>query len=880
MPDHGDNFFNELDKLHESQKLSVEFILQEVYQIASEEAQRENRAASSAVYRKEQHFRRPHQVFVIDGKRGSGKTTTLITAYRHLELLGKADGIIDGHKDPRVVTLKRLGVEAEITGRVRRNGALVIPIIMPNELADNESVMENLFAQIEAKLLCIAEKEATVADSRKGRALWENDEPVPHETITAKILIQELLNEIAVGWTYSQRIGLNALVHDSLNYRDYVERRAEQARISYTRVDAWRIFVNKLLDYLNYEVMVISIDDSDLSPHIGEDILHALRMYLCHPRIVTLLAINMEALVEGLERVEFARLYELSRVLTKADKQQELKKIQRDTRRSIHDYVHKILPVERRSRLSAGKVAFDRLFIDKLGKSISVMLANKINSCVKQLAGTKGALHERWQNELIFWNSIASDLRVLYSENIREMLDVITWFKASQSRDSDIFASFIQLRLSQPSMIDCADILHLPLSESLYNSVFDKKLQLVISNGIVYRLPNAALEHDDAQRLFLQFIARCEIALNRLNNPQWLRALISSFVFPVHPAAEYFPLINELTIAGAASLFPNGTSIPRNCLYLDDLSQITRDDYWLTTHATQCNWSELLKNVIDFKRYKDYVKPSDKTDLHVIFKNALFTTPSNENVKINQLTACYVLYHLTGKNNLGPSQLWAYCETLVGSSILKNNSADNLPFLNFVQKAQQFVQRQAYILDAINGIIVNALIVAGMPITDEDKIKKGEGSFDREQRIARLLENVFFMLTAKEQGLRKRTLLAWAVLPYLPHLVTIEGIKNEKIWIQVSNMLAMINNEIKTINKKTERWKEFPEFTDQLLETVIKDISKGVNEFAKTMKVIDTIRAFPDDIDFYSLNYKQQIAYLLNTTVKQAEAFLEHVGRA
>jgi hypothetical protein len=58
----------------------------------------------------------------------------------------------------------------------------------------------------------------------------------------------------------------------------------------YRRVSKWRLYESDYLDYFGVQLKVVSIDDTDINPGVSTDILHTLRIFLDHPRSVTIIA--------------------------------------------------------------------------------------------------------------------------------------------------------------------------------------------------------------------------------------------------------------------------------------------------------------------------------------------------------------------------------------------------------------------------------------------------------------------------------------------------------------------------------------------------------------------------------------------------------------
>src|SRR5580700_534422 len=74
------------ENLFRSQLTILRRVLTGIYAIAEREARNE---INETGYRADQDTQHPHQVFLIDGARGSGKTSLLLTIQHNLKYLGR-----------------------------------------------------------------------------------------------------------------------------------------------------------------------------------------------------------------------------------------------------------------------------------------------------------------------------------------------------------------------------------------------------------------------------------------------------------------------------------------------------------------------------------------------------------------------------------------------------------------------------------------------------------------------------------------------------------------------------------------------------------------------------------------------------------------------
>src|SRR5260221_1235290 len=84
-------------------------------------------------------------------------------------------------------------------------------------------------------------------------------------------LKNELRDNVERGWYFAKRFGLDAIIRDSIDYGDLVERFESESRASSNRIHAWRAYVDKYLDFVEADALVILLDDSDVLPELTQD---------------------------------------------------------------------------------------------------------------------------------------------------------------------------------------------------------------------------------------------------------------------------------------------------------------------------------------------------------------------------------------------------------------------------------------------------------------------------------------------------------------------------------------------------------------------------------------------------------------------------------
>lgn len=197
---------------------------------------------------------RQRHVFVLDGARGSGKSTALNTIRTLIE------------KD-----------------------AVVIEV--PDTLLDQERPMEAILAEIERDLA--RRREKTKDDGIRA---------------TLDRFLNRLRQDVHVGWTLAHGEGRTALLNDTLDFKDYVRARAKYNVQGYGRVDAWHSFVKDWLKEVHGKpLLALVFDDTDLDPDAGRKTLEDIRLYLSHARIAVILAADVQMMRRTLMRRAFAQ---------------------------------------------------------------------------------------------------------------------------------------------------------------------------------------------------------------------------------------------------------------------------------------------------------------------------------------------------------------------------------------------------------------------------------------------------------------------------------------------------------------------------------------------------------------------------------------------
>jgi len=295
------------------QRKSLQRILLRIRDIADNEGREEVAASGDKAYLKQLRTRRPRQVFFIDGARGAGKTSLLLTVREYLSYLGDANkwclGDSDGlqiiralrvfakealkHEHPALKDDDQLCTQHYASGiRVGsddRRVACSLDILFPSDLEGGQPVMEGIFAFMHRKL-----------DDEIDRLEHEKPSDWNKRVDEARKLKNKLVRKISPGWYLSRSDGSDAIIRDSADYHDYLKKMGDAGVIAFSRVHAFRDFVVDYLKFFKAELLAVFFDDTDVSPSVTRDILHTIRIFLDHPRIVTILAGHLKSMRQSL----------------------------------------------------------------------------------------------------------------------------------------------------------------------------------------------------------------------------------------------------------------------------------------------------------------------------------------------------------------------------------------------------------------------------------------------------------------------------------------------------------------------------------------------------------------------------------------------------
>ncbi|MEE7492296.1 hypothetical protein [Methylobacterium oryzae] len=547
--------FASLQKLFGSQRAALVAIVEAVHQVAAESYRGRRGRSETPPGEKDllsldqgAYFDRPHHAFVIDGERGSGKTTVLLTLYGYIKAMRFDNALAPAPEradDTIRADLARMDLPP-ISGEVgNRRVALLLPIVFPETMEPHESAMEAVFAHMDQIL--VGALEATRIEDERHRRLEE--------------LQNWLRRRIGAAWMYSRKIGEQALTNDALTYDEFVVRRAEHNRRSYTRIDTWRSFVDRFLDALGYEVLVLSFDDSDLVPEAADDIMRSIRVYLSHARIVSLMAVELRTLHETLS---LFKLTQRSPGLLVGDSTL-LRGLVELEKSNIAAQLDKILPTNLRHRLETGPDQLDLIF----GGNYGEFCRQAFQRASTVPDGRRGA---------VSWWLLAGPYAALVSDTARRM---VAMHAAATARNHDIDDAL----LSYAKLNELKPVIGGRLA-GVRDAILDGRLrrrELVDRPSYEY---HGYAEHvaTAVEALLVEFCLDRELALRNLDASafpelrRWLEGEGRNGA-----RVEAAPRGNQSDHAapertlGVAALFPE-LPLPRNCLYLADLRLLTDTD--------------------------------------------------------------------------------------------------------------------------------------------------------------------------------------------------------------------------------------------------------------------------------------------------------------
>lgn len=226
-------------------------------------------------------YLRLHQSIVLNGQRGTGKTSLLITLHQIIKT-HLASYLPEQREQAQAALCGSLSNEEATTQATARNfprwaDAVALPPIFPALRESDTGLMEEIFGAILRELHEETDRFDRNSDEIKEVRRLEGE-----------------LRKVWEGWTYDRELGAKVLGRDAADFPDYVDQRMKVASRACNRQRLWDGFIDSYLDWRRSHTMVICIDDSDLKPSVAIEVAEVIHRFLAHPRIVTIVAADLE----------------------------------------------------------------------------------------------------------------------------------------------------------------------------------------------------------------------------------------------------------------------------------------------------------------------------------------------------------------------------------------------------------------------------------------------------------------------------------------------------------------------------------------------------------------------------------------------------------
>ncbi len=757
----GAQAFTSLDRLYGEQQKTAKDLLEKVATLGGQRWKETNDRSDPAADR-------PHQVYVIDGARGAGKTTLLLTLRRFLKYLGRdgQHGPLDNAQHWHCALRAELHA---IAGAQPPPGkasgfqpmACCLPVVFPENLEGEESVMESILARIGQ---VIEEKKAT--DSNK--AGHDLDE-----------LARELRDEVYAGWVFARRHGLDALLRDSLDYRDYAGHRADFSRIAAHRMHRWREFLDRLLDALDVPLLAVFFDDTDLAPEHGWQIFDTVRTYLSHPRIVTFLALDFSLWQSRLERRAVETIVPFIKTVNKLDPGWARQQIEQE-RKDSRAHLVKALPVSHRKSFGL-RSRKDMNAVWKSGEEGSTgFFEYCAEKCV--VASRPGSV----SSGIAWWLLAYGDYAWQPFHSVRWALE----FKNKCLNDEQpahplmgLWGNWEAISLGQ--LDDAACLSHTRLMVRLLDMLATRTLSVDLHEVYLMVRGNQTRLTGYEARL-VAYVLDLHLAESRLDDA--VLANLSN-LFPQTAWYPEFETLSSRAWLGVASRYHQADGLPRNVLYLVDREALHEigmplpgsnmrafwfDDTWADTPfdlvTEQADLVDILAKLQREANPFSALRSALDSLANEPNRSAEYRTGTATGApKVRGFVALMLLGSLVCPTHEGES-LRPLAEQITGTKLRFPEKVDRLwNWLPFNAR----VREQAIAAGYHRTLIYRALQVSHVPEGETGEYRsKGDSRYlldmlqGRFQRLQQPSEPVFEGL-----ALRSRTLLAWAVLESLPTLV-------------------------------------------------------------------------------------------------------------
>lgn len=291
--------------------------------------------------------------FAILGPRGAGKTSILKTLYDQLE---DQNSVSNGG------------------GKINN---ILLPPIVPENMSSSATLMSTLLGLLKDPVEESVNKQET-QQCRQGCC------PVGKNELT------KTYNKLVEDYIHLQEPYQNVTVEHYSSDWDYLQRMINVYKGGNQFSESFHELIDKLMEQEDDALLFIFIDDIDLSAARCADIVKTLLAYVAHPRIVTILAGDVNTFEEALtldflrqEELADARALHISYLPSGEDNDKESKLLQR--KKSLaYEYMKKIMPPTYRHYVTRWSIRmrgqFQPVRYSETGERINVKLSAILKS--------------------------------------------------------------------------------------------------------------------------------------------------------------------------------------------------------------------------------------------------------------------------------------------------------------------------------------------------------------------------------------------------------------------------------------------------------------------------------------------------------------------
>ncbi len=404
-------------------------------------------------------YERYHDVITLHGKRGSGKTTFLLSA---LELLQTEDNEQKEFRD---------------TGRENLKNLCVLEVLDPTLFGLHEHLLLSLLAKIAA--------EVTSAVKNSGRSLACGPSDICELEKWRKSLSQFAKSLKHMGETRDDLDG--DMPKETVHWDDaefIFEQNMESAKRSFGLEREFHNFLNDSLQLIGKDAFVLALDDIDTRPQIGWHVLEVLRRYFTSPQLVVVLSGDMDLFKTIIEKQQL-RIFDLN-FDSSAEVRNEFKtKVDGLT----EQYLLKILRTPSRINLGSFQSALQQwartepTAVQKIGKSGQSMQLEVLlkRSFFPLLACIRGS-EQRLFKQTLFANparTVTQVLDVLWEISIK-----YTGHQAAIEGNINEFDSLLSPGVCEPAVGRMREVFLISLQNIGIGRPFDFAETLQASHGV------------------------------------------------------------------------------------------------------------------------------------------------------------------------------------------------------------------------------------------------------------------------------------------------------------------------------------------------------------------------------------------------------------